>query len=834
ISNVQFAPLRDVLDSRTRRRLRRSHLSEEVNEIVNEEHQKDRQLRKAKEVIARMKERENEMSLELETQRQFAIQVDSDDAHEKVKETEAELQQLRQQLAAREASAAPSQYINDEDIPMADDGIASDDDDDVPFIEPEDINITHEDMTASQEDLQISQTFASSFNASQVTVADPTHEADVQSYEAALLTAKTVNARLETSLQMLTIELHSLGFAQEGDVITIITSSLREAFRQFRVDLENLLPGRTSPEVTDRDLLHATVVHIKDLLEDIREKTEILRQCKEVESAVRAQNKGLIEKLSELDEKHTTLEERWHTLDHANEDSIRTITTLKELVGTLQDNLEDRDVLISRKDHEFEELATESQNQVTSIERLQNALNSVTEDLSRTEQIVTQMENDHAAAISQLQSDHAEVVLKLEAELNDERENLIAADEELQNSAQYTTALEERVGSMENDLDGLRDRLKNLESLIEKERSTREAVENTLIQKMEDTNKLEVTIEKAEQTVDELRSEIKQLHANIESERHQRELAEEANDEAKVRIDDLEKRIHSTGIQANELRQKMFEMQVKKEGEITKLQSAAAERETEFADQLAKEGELQEALESSVKERDDTIAALETQIAEMEQEISSLAAEKEEVVKKRSEKVKSLNNELKTIQDNHDAHRRTTAAQINALEDKVAELKHAVDQRDTEVQNLQSRIIELEDVHKQGITERDERINGLEFELDDTHSKINALEEENASLERRVEDEANQMLEYQVKNSDTIDAQNKRIEVMDASIKSLSDSLGRERDAYALLESQKQREVEELTTIATQRATVIEKQAATIAELKERFRAQVRKGKNAL
>ena len=109
IQELQFVPLREALNDRVKRRLRRSHLSEEQIAIEDEDKTHKRTSLELNQLqtttaekearIAAMEAQLQELTLELETQRQLSIGVADDvDAQQQVLLLKQQLQEMRREL----------------------------------------------------------------------------------------------------------------------------------------------------------------------------------------------------------------------------------------------------------------------------------------------------------------------------------------------------------------------------------------------------------------------------------------------------------------------------------------------------------------------------------------------------------------------------------------------------------------------------------------------------------------------------------------------------------------------------------------------------------------
>ena len=99
---IQFAPLREVLDERTKRRLKRNHLSDEINEIDNErkmDAKRQREIRDLKDEIA--------LARQLNTEVAENANEDVENA-EKIHKLEEEIRGLKEEMRVRPGQAASS------------------------------------------------------------------------------------------------------------------------------------------------------------------------------------------------------------------------------------------------------------------------------------------------------------------------------------------------------------------------------------------------------------------------------------------------------------------------------------------------------------------------------------------------------------------------------------------------------------------------------------------------------------------------------------------------------------------------------------------------------
>ena len=110
---LYFSPLKQILDPRVKRRLRRSHLSETINDIEAEQRQERREERQQREAQQAREERIKELELELELQRQLGIEVNTEE-EQRISDLEKERDFLRNVILeqTRDTPGLPSSDWN--------------------------------------------------------------------------------------------------------------------------------------------------------------------------------------------------------------------------------------------------------------------------------------------------------------------------------------------------------------------------------------------------------------------------------------------------------------------------------------------------------------------------------------------------------------------------------------------------------------------------------------------------------------------------------------------------------------------------------------------------
>jgi len=140
----QYAPLTAVLDGRTRRRLRRSHLSQEVNEIEDDKKRGKKQLLELRRELKKRDDKILDLEFRLEASRLGNIQMsdaDQDDLAQQLDDARQELDDLRNSAAyIGGGSSNGSQDLDGSVEPFENE----DDDDDYLLVDPSELKVSQD------------------------------------------------------------------------------------------------------------------------------------------------------------------------------------------------------------------------------------------------------------------------------------------------------------------------------------------------------------------------------------------------------------------------------------------------------------------------------------------------------------------------------------------------------------------------------------------------------------------------------------------------------------------------------------------------------------------
>lgn len=453
VEEMQFVPLRDILSERTRRRLRRNHMSEEMNDIEAEQ----RDVARARRELERLKaqeevqdERLRELMWELESQRQLGIDV-SGDAEDKVKALQAELEELRATVAQhREAGVADSSTAFADDQDDSDNNSPAED-------LPSPLDIVYDGQLSTNVDYR------------------PRGEKVLLEKAVARLTQEACEAK--SMLEQVRSGLQQLGFARSHTDPEDILSSLRQAFRTARLELEYALPGETPNGFEDGRLLLALVERIRSLGKRVSNTEAARNQHQQSETALRGQFNKCLERAEHLENRLTVLEATRIELTGRLKNKDQLVSELelasdarKSLLKQKDDELDDLREELSRQQKQQAELDDDAKSQGISMEKLKAALVSYRDEIAKLESLVTEMDDACTAAKSQAEAHQSEVAslkeqrVKLEGLLLHREELLRVADEQAEDDQHRLAELDVQLQLANKTLAETQDRL-NSESL---------------------------------------------------------------------------------------------------------------------------------------------------------------------------------------------------------------------------------------------------------------------------------------------------------------------------------------------------------------------------------
>jgi hypothetical protein len=819
-----FRPLSQVLSDRVKSRLRRTRLSEEIKEQRDgsEAHQELIQLRQE---IGEIEDVIRTRLHQLDVERQLGENADD----QIMEDIEAELAQLSENLAEKKAQEAA--------IPDLDSIDAVDVVDEDMLVFDSSQGISYPNLPSSGTEVRTVSKVTNAVDISdaqtQIALPDSTQEEERRAYKEAIQYWTDEASNAKSTLQILTIELQSLGFPGENS--EAIIASIRESFASVRERLESALPGVIPSNVSDADVVELVIQHLETLASKVTVQEVFIAENDQLRQELTNEIDGLIERLSQAEIRKRTLEIGYNDLDAQGQRDEQLIDSLNKELSKIEKNHDMAQTLISEKKAQLAELDRENREQDVTILKLGEALEGYRVNEVNLQALITRMEQEANLKISDLTKASQAAVSVLEEQLRIEGTKRYTAEADADEKQNIITTLERRAEDDEANIDTLKQQLITLQGLHLAEQQAREVSEAVNDENTTLIAELEVNIEQAETELNQLRADLENLRALEEAERRQREAAEADLDDRNNVIVDLEQKLLASGKQANELRQKLFEVQQRSKETVIELQTIAEERETKHAADLAAwDIKARDLNDIAVFAKIET-KAYEDQLKAVTESMSKQLEERAVTIRDWAKKLDQLTAELKATKqelDNAlvslDELQQASEARIAGLVADVTDLQALVAQHEATIVLLNAEAQTNAQTHVIAITERDERIADLNHDIYTAKNLIKNLEAEKASLERRVEEEAEQMLELQADSDDKIADLNANIRNKQAEIENLGRKAQEVDRSWESVMNERNIEIEELRETGSENTITIARLAKLNAALKEKFRLYVR------
>jgi hypothetical protein len=429
---VQFTPLAEALDNRTERRMWRDRLSEEINSI------------------GQSKRADVRKDQQLEILRQEIAEKDK-----VCKDFEMKLEQRH----------------------------------DMEIIELADIGLTQQDVVP---DSALGVVTYQPLPSPVTVVLDPVFERQVRNFEEVVKTLTNQVVDAKAALQIVEIELRSLGFT-EGDCSSgEILRAIRTAFRQSRLELGELLPCPDDVlnglnDQTNGVFLTYLLQQIRRLVAELTERETFGREEEEL-ALLRGQHKGLLGKLSETQD----INARLNNIINLQEDEI---TKLDAYILEIMNKIDEQIVAYEKLGLGFERAARELEEATNLAENLQE---------------------EHDAALEKLCQETADAKEAFETETSNERLAKEKAQNDVDAKQTMIFDLEQGAEEMRHLVAGLREQLVDARNYGAAENTQREAILTLLNDKDETISSLEASLLRAGNQANMLRLNILAEQAMLE------------------------------------------------------------------------------------------------------------------------------------------------------------------------------------------------------------------------------------------------------------------------------------------------------------------------------
>nr|POF15425.1 hypothetical protein CFP56_71921 [Quercus suber] len=569
----------------------------------------------------------------------------------------------------------------------------------------------------------------------------------------------------KTKLQVLEMELQGLGFGGEGTDCHIIIESIREAFMRVRTSLEEQLVDTVPEDASYQDVLEIVIANVHEFAKRLRTQSAEIEQKTELIADLSTQIQGLINRLADAKIRDAELDEVNRELDQDLDTRNITIVDLEEQITVLT---EERDGLrneLSMKQEEAENLGEDHADALKSVEKLQTSLEHYRTEERKLTVMITTIEKNHNELVASMNKEREETVRTLEDRLDDEM--TLRSEFEQESSTRQTTItrLEIEISTLEQQYEDLQTQLNTIKAQHDGERTLRVTAENGLQEKTEETQDLEERVDQLEEQLAAVNGQLTELRSTSEAQRKQLEITETDLDDRNVEIEEINEKLQIQGKAANELRGKLFEVQQQHQKEVKELNKLMSDRDEEFQSDMTQEVARREDADALVQERTATIVTLETQLEEVEIEMQGLLKERDARIVFLEGEVKEKISTIDVLRKDIRSHETLLAAQKSQykkdkeeLEASVILLQRTIITHETTIQQLEQSELNNTSLHDSEMEDRNTIIAELHANITSIKLQITELEAEKAGLERRVEQEAEQMLELQNEKFDEIEA----------------------------------------------------------------------------
>ncbi|KAK3072752.1 hypothetical protein LTR53_006245 [Teratosphaeriaceae sp. CCFEE 6253] len=842
IQELQFVPLREALNERVKRRLRRSHLSEEQNAIEDHDKADKRtslELNQLKSEAAEKEARIQDLNYQLETQRQLVIDVAEDvDAQQRVLALERDLDETRRELALH----MDEHRLGDDELD--DDMLVFDSQEDIayPQLPAASSSAKSNVETNGHKTTEVSIVKTSTrdslntFGRTSLNVTKLTAEWDTerQKFEDAILALSREAATAKGELQVLQIEIGALGFGGDGVNSKVILESIRESFARVRESIENLLPDTLPEDASTQDVLEILIANTREFVTRLRSQDQDLFDKDGLITDLKAQVEGLLDHLAAAEIKYQKLHDTWNKLDQASDIKAREMEELEEEMKDVEAERDELRKELADASEEARVLGEDHAANVQSIERLQMSLERYREEEARLTELIERMEKEHGDDIAQRAREREKTVQDLENRLDVESGMRSEAEKVADDRQTEITQLDLQIEEISTTRDILLDELKVLKAERDAEKGRRQTAEGTLVVKNAEVEDLTARVDRLEDDLESLTTQLDELRKANETERQQREAAENDLDDRNAELDDINRKLDVQGQEANKLRMKLFEVQQENEATVKDLNMQMSDRDEQYQADIAHEVARREAADDLVQQRAASILELQTRIEELELQMRSDVAERDERIEAleaelqdRKTEIEDLKMDLRASDTDLENVRAEKDQRIEELDGSIAALQETVSEHEERIQTMLQQAITDESLHNSEIEDRNAEIADLHATVTELRTGIADLELEKGSLERRVEQEATAMLEMGESMGNEIDdlkaqLQDKQDKIMTIETKAVAAD-HEWQEVLAL----KEEEMEELKTKGEASEEVIVTMTTDFEAMRQRMREYV-------
>jgi myosin protein heavy chain len=744
VQEHRFVSLREALDERIRRHMRRSQageISEELEDLNTNFSIKE--LEKLRKETADKEARINQLVFDLESQRQLGIDAnyDSKAEQERLRSVELELEVLRKQVLLNRARG---HLDNQPDQNM----MVLDSQEEIAYP-----RVTREEhhLPATPSGATKRSTLSTELRTSggELLLATPGHrqwEDERRRFQDSILALSREANEATANLQILDIELKSLGFSEGDDVdgLTIVRS-IRESFELVRERLDLILPGTVPEGASNAEILDLLMANVKEFADQLRIRDRENQEQIALNTDLRIQIDKLIDHLAASEIRIKILKQRWRELDEGSERKERELEDLEAEIESAEEENKALEAALKERNLHVKSLETDIANVHSSVERLTVSLQGYRDEETRLQNIITKMEETHAATIIKMNTEREAAVLDLESQID--AQNALRDEAEKENDARQVIihGLEARILAVETERDTLHVEFQKAQADLNAERMVREQTETDSAQKDAEMTGLVTRVNNLDDELNTMNAELEELRVMNEAERRQREAAETDLDDRNAEIEELNQKLHDRGTEANGLRQKLFEVQQQNTAKVKELETIAADRDAQYQEDIAAEVERREDAEEVIRVREALIVDLKASLTETEERMAALLALRDARIAELETELVDKTAEIALLQgDLRDAESRFTLqttedqGRREELEASILSLQNTITGYEVTIQTMEREANQANDLHNSEIDDRNSSIASLNHNVAVLQGKVADLEKDKAGLEKRV------------------------------------------------------------------------------------------------
>jgi len=656
-------------------------------------------------------------------------------------------------------------------------------------------------------------------------------------FHEAILQFQKEAERAKGDLQILNIEVQSLGFSEDGNQSTLdILRSIRVSFDGVREFLETELPGTVPEDATNEDLVEILIANVKEFADRLRiaDKELVEKGTLNVDLGIQINN--LIDRLAAREVRVQELKDNLDHLKESKDAQKEEILELEELLGKAETERNERQAELDNEIAVSQKLEQEKAELENTLERLQKSLKDYQDEETRLTGLINTMEEEHRKTVQSMNTEREEAVRELEDRLDVEVERHVVIEKEFTASQTTITQVEEEIQATERDLEAMTKERDELQAELDEEEKAHGSTQADLDQAQATITDLETRIARVEEEAENMEEQLATLREQNHTERQQREGAEQALDERDQEIEELNKKLREQGKEANELRLKAHDMQTKNQQRITEMELEMSDRDAEFQTDMEEEVKRREDAEGlaqlrivEIRENQEKLMVVEQQMRDLLAERDARIEELEDEVEQKTSEILNLQDDLRYTEDNHRKQLQVKDNQTAELQDQIADLDVTITNQETTIRTIEQHLKNANNLHDSQTEERNAAIADLNARLADLEAENEDHKHDKAGLERRVESEAMQMLQVSNDFSEQIqDLKNQLLEKQKAITKVEKTSREADHKTTELLAAREE-EVETWKATAVERDTII----TTLEEEREtthlKFKAYVRR-----